>query len=240
MALSRSVPNIGPRRSLDPGRPRGRPAGGHADHRQTPRRRRRARRQRHLRAPPPLARQLPHPRRTLTLTGRSRPQSAASTEVEKNPTKGFGGSDHIRHRLAALLRQSGKSAIRWTRLRSHAFRHDAVRLQLHALAHGPPRASRGLPDAANRRMIGGRKLAKGESRHKGDWPVIGGRMLHRDHLCGREPPFSCSSSQRMSCWLTRSAFSNCGKCEAFSTICRESVARNRLTLICSHAMSGMH
>jgi hypothetical protein len=29
----------------------------------------------------------------------------------------------------------GKNAIRWTRLSCHAFRHNAVRLQLHALAY---------------------------------------------------------------------------------------------------------
>jgi Transposase DDE domain group 1 len=31
--------------------------------------------------------------------------------------------------------KEGKSAIRWTRLSCHAFRHNAVRLQLHALAY---------------------------------------------------------------------------------------------------------
>ena len=31
--------------------------------------------------------------------------------------------------------KEGKNAIRWTRLSCHAFRHDAVRLQLHALAY---------------------------------------------------------------------------------------------------------
>ena len=31
--------------------------------------------------------------------------------------------------------QEGKNAIRWTRLSCHAFRHNAVRLQLHALAY---------------------------------------------------------------------------------------------------------
>ena len=31
--------------------------------------------------------------------------------------------------------QGGKNAIRWTRLSCHAFRHNAVRLQLHALAY---------------------------------------------------------------------------------------------------------
>jgi hypothetical protein len=31
--------------------------------------------------------------------------------------------------------KEGKNAIRWTRLSCHAFRHNAVRLQLHALAY---------------------------------------------------------------------------------------------------------
>jgi hypothetical protein len=31
--------------------------------------------------------------------------------------------------------REGKNALRWTRLSCHAFRHNAVRLQLHALAH---------------------------------------------------------------------------------------------------------
>ena len=31
--------------------------------------------------------------------------------------------------------REGKNAIRWTRLSCHAFRHNAVRLQLHALAY---------------------------------------------------------------------------------------------------------
>ena len=31
--------------------------------------------------------------------------------------------------------REGKYALRWTRLSCHAFRHNAVRLQLHALAY---------------------------------------------------------------------------------------------------------
>ena len=31
--------------------------------------------------------------------------------------------------------REGKNALRWTRLSCHAFRHNAVRLQLHALAY---------------------------------------------------------------------------------------------------------
>jgi DDE family transposase len=31
--------------------------------------------------------------------------------------------------------EEGKNALRWTRLSCHAFRHNAVRLQLHALAY---------------------------------------------------------------------------------------------------------
>ena len=31
--------------------------------------------------------------------------------------------------------KEGKNALRWTRLSCHAFRHNAVRLQLHALAY---------------------------------------------------------------------------------------------------------
>jgi hypothetical protein len=35
--------------------------------------------------------------------------------------------------IASFLK--GKHALRWTRLSCHAFRHNAVRLQLHALAY---------------------------------------------------------------------------------------------------------
>src|SRR5687768_13429888 len=34
-----------------------------------------------------------------------------------------------------VIIKEGKNAIRWTRLSCHAFRHNAVRLQLHALAY---------------------------------------------------------------------------------------------------------
>jgi hypothetical protein len=34
--------------------------------------------------------------------------------------------------------KEGELALRWTRLSRHACRHNAVRLQLHALAYDPP------------------------------------------------------------------------------------------------------
>jgi hypothetical protein len=38
-------------------------------------------------------------------------------------------------KMAEQRIKEGKNAIRWTRLSCHAFQHNGVRLQLHALAH---------------------------------------------------------------------------------------------------------
>jgi hypothetical protein len=40
--------------------------------------------------------------------------------------------------------KEGKKALRWTRLSCHAFRHNAVRLQLHALAYNLANCLRAL------------------------------------------------------------------------------------------------
>ena len=41
--------------------------------------------------------------------------------------------------------KEGKNALRWTRLSCHAFRHNAVRLQLHALAYTSPTSCARFP-----------------------------------------------------------------------------------------------
>jgi hypothetical protein len=54
---------------------------------------------------------------------------------QPDPTQCAGGEVLQRRGTAEQWIREGKNAIRWTRLSCHAFRHNAVRLQLHALAY---------------------------------------------------------------------------------------------------------
>jgi hypothetical protein len=51
--------------------------------------------------------------------------------------------------------KEGKNALRWTRLSCHAFRHNAVRLQLHALAYNLTNFLRtlALPEEVEQRSL---------------------------------------------------------------------------------------
>ena len=54
---------------------------------------------------------------------------------QPEPAQQAGGQVLQRPGTAEQWIKEGKNALRWTRLSCHAFRHNAVRLQLHALAY---------------------------------------------------------------------------------------------------------
>ena len=110
--------------------------------------------------------------------------------VTMKPTRGYSSP-------AEQWIREGKYALRWTRLSCHSFRHNAVRLQLHALAYNLANFLRSL--ALPRRLSSGRsrpcarswsRSAPGSCATGGTWPSSSPRWRCRE----RSSPRSCAGS----------------------------------------------
>jgi hypothetical protein len=73
--------------------------------------------------------------------------------------------------------REGKNALRWTRLSCHAFRHNAVRLQLHALAYNLANFMRTLAPARGGRALvadhAAREVGQDRRPHRAPWTLRG-------------------------------------------------------------------